>query len=102
MQGRRRYSFWDVQYGRWLQPKPMEVQLLGIQNFPGRIVPIEATIRSLSESHEAVRGVLDFRPEDSHTDRVNGLLRTGCPAVWIEDADSGEEVTERVQPKRCD
>lgn len=45
------------------------------------------------------RGVVDFDPKSGHKYQVKGSMDAEEIAVWIEDMDTGERVTEKVAKK---
>ena len=87
-----------VTYERPVPARPLRIKLVGTH--AGQ-APIFDLLGQASGKFVSVDGVITFTPVADVHYRVNGLLRTGCPSVWIEDATTHEKASEVIQPKAC-
>ena len=81
---------------RQLPAQPVRVTLKGSHT---TAAPIHAIASQMAGTFHSVEGSVDFSPKANGRYVVNGQLQKGASAVWIEDVDSGEIVTEKVSEK---
>lgn len=93
----------DVNYGRGMHMKPVVLR----RNIPARrcVVTIvgrtgyAAPILALTNTVYKVSGEVSFTPERDKTYIVNGELGKSYSAVWIEEADTKNPATEKIEVK---
>ena len=60
---------------------------------------MDSIVRSANGRNQSVDGTVSFTPAPDHVYRVNGRLSPGDSAVWIEDFQTGEVVSDSVQSR---
>lgn len=92
------FALTTLHHNRSVPVRTMSVKLLGRHS---AAAPIYELASRAAGTLVSVEGVVAFTPKPNGNYRVNGLLLKDCPAVWIEDADTKEAVTEVIRPKPC-
>lgn len=82
---------------RTVEAKPRTYRLRG--EFLAR-APIERLVRQAKGNDPTVEGELIFNPKPGGVYRLNGALSPSGSAVWIEDFETGQVVSERVSVSR--
>lgn len=81
---------------RQVPAKPMKATLMA-SHITG--APIHAIASQLAGTFHTVAGTVDFSPKPNGKYVVKGELKKGASAVWIEDAETGKAVTEKIVEK---
>ena len=81
---------------RQIPVEPMKVKLIGTHQ---TAAPIHEIFSRLGGYFQSVEGVVDFNPVPNGNYIVKGELSPNGSAVWIENRDNGERVTEKVSSK---
>ncbi|MBI4998435.1 MAG: hypothetical protein HZC22_16375 [Rhodocyclales bacterium] len=81
---------------REVPAQPMKVTLKA-SHITG--APIHAMASKVAGTFFSVEGTVDFSPKANGSYVVKGELKKGGSSVWIEDADTGQPVTEKVVEK---
>ena len=83
---------------RPVEARPMKVEIIGTHEVAA---PIQAMVEEAAGTLHRVRGEVEFRPAPGGSYCVTGELKKGGgSSVWIEDARTGERVTDIVSPGR--
>lgn len=78
---------------RQVPSRPMKVALRGSHT---TAAPIHAIASKMAGSFHSVEGVVDFTPKPNGRYVVKGDLKKDMSSVWIEDAETGQIVTEKI------
>ena len=81
---------------RQVPAESMRVKLIGTHQ---TVAPIHEIFSRLGGHFQSVEGVVDFKPASNGNYIVKGELNSSGSAVWIENRDTGERVTEKVISK---
>lgn len=92
------FALTTLHHNRSVPVRTMSVKLIGRHL---SAAPIYELASRAAGTFVSVEGVVAFTPKVNGNYRVNGLLLKDCPAVWIEDANTKETVTDVVRPKPC-
>jgi hypothetical protein len=79
---------------RKVPARPMRVKLYGGHT---TAAPIQALYKQMAGTFYTVEGEVDFSPKANGKYVVKGELSENSSSIWIEDAKSGEKVTEVVR-----
>ena len=86
----------DIQ-NRLVPIKPMSVKLRG-SHITG--APIHAIASKAAGTYFTVEGIVNFTPRPDTLYLVKGELKSGASSVWIEEAESGTIVTDKVSEQQ--
>lgn len=78
---------------RRIEARPMKVLIRGS---PYGSAPISELARRAAGNFPTIEGTVDFDPKPGRVYRVTGRLAVTGSAIWIEDFDTNERVTEEV------
>lgn len=81
---------------RKVPARPMKATLKGSH---ATAAPIHAIASQLAGTYFSVEGAVDFSPKPNGKYVVKGELKKGASSIWIEDAETGQPVTEKVVEK---
>jgi hypothetical protein len=81
---------------RQVPAKPMKATLMASHT---TAAPIQAIAGKMAGTFYSVEGTVDFMPKANGRYVVRGELKKTGSSVWIEDADTGQPVTEKVVEK---
>lgn len=59
--------------------------------------PIEALVREVRGRNQTVEGEITFAPREGRIYRLNGTLSPRGSAIWIEDFETGQIVSETIR-----
>ena len=90
------FSLTTVFVKREVPAKPMKVKLLASHTTGA---PIQALFSQVAGTFFSVEGTVDFNPQPNGSYVVKGELKKEGSAVWIEDANTNQPVTEKVVKK---
>ena len=76
--------------------KPMKATIRGSHI---TAAPIQQIMRSVAGTFYSVEGVVDFSPQPDKVYAVRGELKPEGSAVWIEDVETNQRVTEKIVSK---
>lgn len=83
-------------YSREIPARKVKLTLLGTHKAGA---PIHEIVGKMSGAFQSVRGTVDFEPAPDGRYVVKGILKSDESSVWVEDAQSGERVTQIVTGK---
>lgn len=90
------FSLTVVISNRQVPAEPMKATLRGSHT---TAAPIHAIASQLAGTFHSVEGTVDFSPKPNGKYVVKGELKKGGSAIWIEDTETGEPVTEKIIEK---